>query len=149
MVKHTRIGQANEQAALLARRTIAQEVTEAATRRRRAAAERREEERRALTSTPTATRRRQAAAARRDEDRRALLSEAAFLRGALYRSLSETTRDVYGRPRLADFDLEDWRGLLQTLGPNHFIHAALEQRRAATARARADSDEWRELRDSG
>ena len=93
-------------------------------------------------------RRRQAAAAHREEDRLALLHEAAVLRGALFRSLSESPRDMYGRPRLADFDLADWNGVLASLGPDHFIHAALEQRRVATAAARADSDEQRALWDS-
>ena len=56
------------------------------------------------------TRRRQAAATRREEDQRALLSEAATLRGALFRSLSESPRDVYNRPRLEHFDLANWNG---------------------------------------
>jgi hypothetical protein len=94
------------------------------------------------------TRRRQAAATRREEDQRALLSEAATLRGALFRSLSESPCDVYNRPRLEHFDLANWNGVLASLGPDHFIHAALEQRRVATAAARADSDEQRALWDS-
>ena len=90
-------------------------------------------------------RRRQAAAAQREEDRLDLLHEAAVLRGALFRSLSESPRDMYGRPRLADFDLADWEGILADLGPTYFWDAAREQRRMATAAARADSDEQRAL----
>ena len=82
------------------------------------------------------------------EDQRALLSEAATLRSALFRRLSESPRDIYNQPRLEDFDLANWNGVLASLGPDHFIHAALEQRRVATAAARADSDEQRALWDS-
>ena len=88
-------------------------------------------------------RRRQAAAAQREEDRLALLHEAAVLRGALYRSLCESPRDVYNRPRLEDFDLANWEGILADLGPTYFWDAARQHRRDATAKARADSDESR------
>ena len=46
---------------------------------------------------------------------------------------------MYNRPRLADFDLADLNGVLASLGPDHFVHAALEQRRVATAAARAEA----------
>ena len=88
-------------------------------------------------------RRRQAAAAQREEDRLALLHEAAVLRGALYRSLCESPRDIYNRPRLEDFDLENWEGILADLGPTYFLDAARQHRREATVKARADSDESR------
>ena len=87
--------------------------------------------------------RRRQAAARREEDQLALMHETAVLRGALFRSLSELPCDMYNWPRLEDFDLANWEGILAELGPNYFLQAAQEQRRVATAAARADSDESR------
>ena len=77
-----------------------------------------------------------------EEDRRirgseALLSKAAALRGQMYSDLSESPRDMWGRDRLQMFGMDDWLGILETLGPDYFIDAAMEARRVAAAAAAA------------